>query len=419
MFLGLHLLVTDPSTSPRTPLGRIVFGVLYGLGVFGAVLAARRDRRADVLRQAAVRAAPEPERAAHRSRGSRRSAPAAMLQRLRLDGPLGRGNLAHMACVDRVLRVDDRSRAGPMARTAATACRSGSRRARRTGRNACRRLLQLETTYCGDNSGWACNELGAPLRGRDDRAADRRSRAGYFSRACELRFQAGVREPARSGDGQQAPPRVFDLRLLLREGGLNLLDMPEPDLYARACEHGWTFACEQDAALRTEVAQPPTDPSRRAAWIGWAALADAWSRSSPLFSSRRATSRPPMRPCAIAAVRRRGRQASSRTRGFCPTDELLGFVEIPAGPFVMGSDPARRSARLRQRAMVGTPAQGTVDLPAFYIGRYEVTVAQFGAFVEATGHRVDDQTLRAPANHPVAMSRGPTRSPTAAGSSRR
>ena len=45
-----------------------------------------------------------------------------------------------------------------------------------------------------------------------------------------------------------APPRVFDLRLLLREGGLNLLDMPEPDLYARACEHGWTHACGRTQA---------------------------------------------------------------------------------------------------------------------------------------------------------------------------
>ena len=34
VFLGLHLLVTDPSTSPRTPVGRLLFGVLYGLGVF-------------------------------------------------------------------------------------------------------------------------------------------------------------------------------------------------------------------------------------------------------------------------------------------------------------------------------------------------------------------------------------------------
>jgi Tfp pilus assembly protein PilF len=33
VFLGMHLLFTDPSTSPRTELGRIVFGVLYGASV--------------------------------------------------------------------------------------------------------------------------------------------------------------------------------------------------------------------------------------------------------------------------------------------------------------------------------------------------------------------------------------------------
>jgi Flp pilus assembly protein TadD len=32
-FLGMHLLFTDPSTSPRTDLGRIAFGVLYGSSV--------------------------------------------------------------------------------------------------------------------------------------------------------------------------------------------------------------------------------------------------------------------------------------------------------------------------------------------------------------------------------------------------
>jgi len=33
VFLGLHLLFTDPSTSPRTELGRILFGVLYAAAV--------------------------------------------------------------------------------------------------------------------------------------------------------------------------------------------------------------------------------------------------------------------------------------------------------------------------------------------------------------------------------------------------
>lgn len=32
IFLGVHLLVTDPATSPKTNVGRVIFGVLYGLG---------------------------------------------------------------------------------------------------------------------------------------------------------------------------------------------------------------------------------------------------------------------------------------------------------------------------------------------------------------------------------------------------
>jgi hypothetical protein len=34
VFLGLHLLVTDPATSPRSTLGKILFGGAYGAGVF-------------------------------------------------------------------------------------------------------------------------------------------------------------------------------------------------------------------------------------------------------------------------------------------------------------------------------------------------------------------------------------------------
>ena len=33
VFLGMHLLFNDPSTSPRTELGRLIFGMLYGLSV--------------------------------------------------------------------------------------------------------------------------------------------------------------------------------------------------------------------------------------------------------------------------------------------------------------------------------------------------------------------------------------------------
>jgi Flp pilus assembly protein TadD len=38
VFLGMHLLFTDPSTAPRSELGRLIFGVLYGLSVVGLLL---------------------------------------------------------------------------------------------------------------------------------------------------------------------------------------------------------------------------------------------------------------------------------------------------------------------------------------------------------------------------------------------
>ena len=86
---------------------------------------------------------------------------------------------------------------------------------------------------------------------------------------------------------------------------------------------------------------------------------------------------------------------------FLPDDELLGFVEVSAGPFLMGSDTAIDRLAFDNERWADSRAQGTVDLPDYYIGRYEVTVAQFRAFVEATGHEVDQQTQQGPPNHPV------------------
>ncbi|MEZ6129842.1 MAG: hypothetical protein R3C59_14260 [Planctomycetaceae bacterium] len=41
VFLGLTLLVTDPSTSPRTSVGKLLFGMVYGTGTFLAFIALR------------------------------------------------------------------------------------------------------------------------------------------------------------------------------------------------------------------------------------------------------------------------------------------------------------------------------------------------------------------------------------------
>lgn len=93
--------------------------------------------------------------------------------------------------------------------------------------------------------------------------------------------------------------------------------------------------------------------------------------------------------------------------GFLPDDGLLGFVEIPRGRFLMGSDPIRDSGTFDNERWTATAAQGTVDVPTFYIGRYEVTVAQFRSFVEETGLSVDRATLRGLPDHPVGSASWP------------
>jgi formylglycine-generating enzyme required for sulfatase activity len=59
------------------------------------------------------------------------------------------------------------------------------------------------------------------------------------------------------------------------------------------------------------------------------------------------------------------------------------MIEIPAGPFVMGQDDGDREDR---------PAH-QVDLPAYEIDKFEVTNADFAAFVEATGYESDGEKL--------------------------
>jgi formylglycine-generating enzyme required for sulfatase activity len=84
-----------------------------------------------------------------------------------------------------------------------------------------------------------------------------------------------------------------------------------------------------------------------------------------------------------------------------PADGMLGFVEIPAGVFTMGSDPAVDRAAYANERWSDAQNQGRVQLPTFYIARYETTVAQFADFVRATHRTVPAGSMRAPGNHPV------------------
>jgi formylglycine-generating enzyme required for sulfatase activity len=82
---------------------------------------------------------------------------------------------------------------------------------------------------------------------------------------------------------------------------------------------------------------------------------------------------------------------------YLPDEPLLGFVEIPAGAFRMGSDGRRDPEALDEEK-----PQHEVRLPRYFIARYPVTVAQFRAFVEDTGSQAEDEiSLQGLPHHPV------------------
>lgn len=152
------------------------------------------------------------------------------------------------------------------------------------------------------------------------------------------------------------------------------------------------------------MSEPQTERQSRSRWAvllaavalvgaSWAALQLA---SSPATMDERASQ-------AAAAIELPSQVPGLRADAwFLPDEPLLGFVEIPAGPFTMGSDPTRDRLAFDIERWSPTSGQGTVELPAYYVGRYEVTVAQFAAFVRATGYRVvDESALRGDWREPV------------------
>jgi formylglycine-generating enzyme required for sulfatase activity len=80
-----------------------------------------------------------------------------------------------------------------------------------------------------------------------------------------------------------------------------------------------------------------------------------------------------------------------------PDEPLLGFVEIPAGDFVMGSDPEQDEWAFPDEEPVHT-----LHLPRYYLARYPVTKAQFRVFVAEREYRPSDPNcLLGPPDHPV------------------
>ena len=68
-----------------------------------------------------------------------------------------------------------------------------------------------------------------------------------------------------------------------------------------------------------------------------------------------------------------------------PNLPLLGFVEVEAGEFLMGSNPRLDRLAYENERWSSRQRQGEVYLPSFFISRYETTIAQFSVYADEIG----------------------------------
>ena len=271
VFLGMHLLFTDPSTAPRTELGRLLFGVLYGLSTVALYVLLDRagaptfyDKLLQVpLLNLSVIAIDR----AVRSSPLRRLDPAALGRAL---APRRR-HLAYMgvwaavfAAMSAAGGAGDRH-PGQWLPFWQQACAEGRP-------HACRYLAARQSGHCNSGSGWACNEAGvlraalsvsagpgggggvqAGPRGagvEDDSAEVGDVEAALaFARGCELGFEPACANGRAMVEGmaatfERAPPPLDDYPIILRGSKGPVADRDPAALRARACRQGWPGACE-------------------------------------------------------------------------------------------------------------------------------------------------------------------------------
>jgi hypothetical protein len=215
VFLGMHLLFTDPSTSPRTELGRVIFGMLYGLSTVALyVLLGRAGMPTfyDKLLQVPLLnlSITLIDRLA-RSKTLRALDPAALGRSL---VPRHR-NLAYMSIwtivfvvMSAVQGVGD-SHPGQWLPFWRQACKDERP-------YACPYLEDVLSSFCGRGSRWACNEDGI------------------------LQAQGGLDRP---GAVESPPPTLDDYPIILRGSKGPIVERTPAALYTLACREGWPDTC--------------------------------------------------------------------------------------------------------------------------------------------------------------------------------
>jgi hypothetical protein len=257
VFLGMHLLFNDPSTSPRTEAGRIIYGVLYGLStvvLYQLLGSLGMPTFYDKLLQV-----PLLNLSAKGIDQVARSKVFGLLDPSKLGRswkPLQR-NLGYMsvwalafAGMSAVQGVGDRH-PGQWLPFWRQACQDGRA-------YACPYLADLEMTFCDRGSGWACNEAGLmhialSRSGEDLRRLDPAGAAEPLKRGCDLGFRVacGNLNTLTNGSSKfaSAPPGIEDYPIILRGSKGEIQERKPSDLYALACREGWPETCDHRSPI--------------------------------------------------------------------------------------------------------------------------------------------------------------------------
>jgi hypothetical protein len=242
VFIGMTLLFTDPATSPRTLVGRLLFGVLYGLTtvlLYALLLGTNHPGFYDKLLQVPLLnlSVIALDRVA-RWPSLKRLDPSVWSR----DWLPRKRHLAYMSVWVLVFGAMGASgyfgdeHPGQWTPFWTQACAANKR-------DACLNLYLLNDGFCSDGSAWSCNEIGIMLAERYD---NRTSAMAAFRRACTLQFAAACDNAtalATASPLRHDAPTALDYRFILRGSKGPIQDQRPATLYARACELGWPNTC--------------------------------------------------------------------------------------------------------------------------------------------------------------------------------
>jgi hypothetical protein len=238
VFLGMHLLFNDPSTSPRTGTGRVIYGALYGLSTVALYeLLGRAGQPAfyDKLLQVpllnlcvkALDRIPQP-------------------RFLRLPKPVYAGVWASVFAILSATQQLGDKHPGQWLPFWRQACADGRP-------YACPYLADLEDNFCNRGSGWACNEAGRldialSRSGEDARRTDPAKALEPFKLGCDRGSSDACRNLQTMTSGGalvSGPPTLKDYPIILRGSKGEIRQRTPEELYKLACTEGWTELCSR------------------------------------------------------------------------------------------------------------------------------------------------------------------------------